>query len=91
MIQGHRATYEHRFFDSMSKIKDRWVYFNNTVHSAWKNAQINGFTRSLISWLQPTSAAADYYYITELWQDVMMHQRHQEWVVCVGYRRNPQY
>ncbi|NLL12078.1 MAG: hypothetical protein GX267_01615 [Fibrobacter sp.] len=72
VIQGHRAaTYEHRFYDSMSEeFWNRWVYFNNTVHSAWKNAQIKWvYEKPGYRGLQPASAAADYYYITELWQD----------------------
>ncbi len=68
-VQGHRAlTFEHRFSDSMStEFWTRWAFQNNTIHNAWKCAQIHWVYEKTGYWgLQPATAGADYSYATEL-------------------------
>lgn len=72
VIQGHRAlTYEHQNYDSMSiEFWNRWVYQNNTIYNAWRNAQIKWvYERTGYRGLQPATAAPDLIYINELWQE----------------------
>lgn len=72
-IQGHRAiTYDHAsYFDSMSiDFWNRWVYQNNTIHNAWKSAQIKYvYEKGGYRGLQPATAAPESIYINELWQN----------------------
>jgi hypothetical protein len=72
VIQAHRAeTYDHSHSDSMSiDFWNRWVYQNNSIYQAWRNAQIKWvYERTGYPGLQPATAAHDLSYLNELWQN----------------------